>query len=92
MYLAHVEIYSDVSNAAVMRHPGRRFPGVLVLGDTLSSLCYQADAACKEARSGLDPDSYDELNELRNHLWALLTHYRTVLGEHNIPLPFVDNP
>src|SRR5262245_1747536 len=39
MHVEQVEIYSDVSNAAVMRHPGRRFPGVLVQGDTLYTLC-----------------------------------------------------
>lgn len=83
-----VEIYSDTSNAAVLRHPGRRFPGVLVQGDSLHSLCRRADDACKAARGVIDEDAYDELNELRNALWSYLTHYRVVLGEHQIPLPF----
>jgi len=30
-----IEIYSDKSNAAVLRHPGRKFSGLLVQGDTL---------------------------------------------------------
>jgi hypothetical protein len=29
MHIDPVEIYSDASNAAVMRHPGRRFPACL---------------------------------------------------------------
>ena len=33
-----VEIYSDKTNAAVLRHPGRHFPGVLVQGDDLYAL------------------------------------------------------
>ncbi|WP_425506589.1 DUF6959 family protein [Sphingomonas kyeonggiensis] len=33
-----IEIYSDATNAAVMRHPGRQFPGMLIQGDTLYSL------------------------------------------------------
>jgi len=33
-----VEIFSDATNAAVMRHPGRRFPGILVQGDTLHNI------------------------------------------------------
>lgn len=28
-----VEILSDTTNAAIMRHLGRRFPGVLIQGD-----------------------------------------------------------
>jgi Family of unknown function (DUF6959) len=30
MHVEPVEIYSDQTNAAIMRHPGRRFPGVLI--------------------------------------------------------------
>lgn len=92
MYVAEVEIFSDQSNAAVMRHPGRRFPGVLVQGDTLYRLCRQADLVCAEGLSRLNPESYQELNDLRNSLWGFLTHYKTILGEHEIALPFSEIP
>ena len=88
MHIRDVEIYSDQTNAAVMRHPDRRFPGVLVQGDSLYSLCVRADDACALARDLLDSDSYDELNELRNALWSYLNYYKSVLGEHQIPMPF----
>jgi uncharacterized protein DUF6959 len=87
-----IEIYSDATNAAVIRHPGRRFPGVLVQGDTLYTLCVAADKSCKAARGHVSEDAYLELNELRNHLWDLLKHYKQVLGEHHIELPFVERP
>ena len=90
MHTATVEIFSDQSNAAVVRHPGRRFPGVLVQGDSLFGLCCQADIACTAARSSLDSDSYEELNDLRNKLWGYLNHYKAVLQEHQLPLPFND--
>ena len=35
MRKATVEIFSDATNATVIRHPERRSPGVLVQGDTL---------------------------------------------------------
>lgn len=88
MRIEQVEIYSDQTNSAVVRHPGRRFPGVLVQGDTLYSLCHQADGVCQEVSR--DHPAYDELNDLRNHLWRLLSHYKLVLGEHGLPLPFVE--
>lgn len=81
-----VEILSDQTNAAVMRHPDRRFPGVLVQGDTLHSLCQRSDSACRKLHRGAP--GYDEANEVRNALWGLLNHYKTVLGEHDLPLPF----
>jgi hypothetical protein len=81
-----VEILSDKSNAAVLRHPGRAVPGVLVQGDSLYVLCQRADLACKEVGRGAP--GYDELNDLRNTLWLYLNHYKATLMEHGIALPF----
>jgi hypothetical protein len=92
MHVEQVEIYSDATNQAILRHPGRRFPGVLVQGDTLWTLCYKADELCLNGRNQLDARHYQELNELRNALWSFLTHYKAVLGEHGIPLPFCEIP
>ena len=83
-----VEILSDATNSAVMRHPGRRFPGVLIQGDSLSEMCKKVDRICVHARNQLSPDAYAELNELRNDLWGYLTHYKAVLSDHAIQLPF----
>jgi hypothetical protein len=90
MRVEPVEIYSDATNRAVLRHPGRKFPGVLIQGDSLHILCRQADRACLTARDSFDDESYIELNDLRNALWGYLTHYKKVLGEHDIQLPFND--
>jgi hypothetical protein len=92
MRIDQVEIYSDATNAAVMKHPGRHFPGVLVQGDTLHTLCVAADAACKASRGKIGEDAYAELSDLRNHLWEFLTHYKKVLAEHQMPLPFSETP
>jgi len=83
-----VDIYSDQTNAAILRHPGRKFPGVLVQGDTLYSMCFHADQVCAKAKGSLSVEAYSELNALRNNLWSFLNHYKVVLGEHQIPLPF----
>jgi hypothetical protein len=90
MRTATVEILSDATNASVLRHPDRRFPGVLVQGDTLYFLCAAADASCKAVKSQLSDEAYEELNDLRNRLWALLNHYKSVLHEHQLPLPFAE--
>lgn len=81
-----VEIYSDETNRAVIRHPGRKFPGVLIQGDTLYALCTMADEAYATAEPNKD------LNHLRDALQGLLLHYKIVLGEHDIPLPFSERP
>jgi hypothetical protein len=71
-----------------MRHPDRRFPGVLVQGDSLYSLCAQADNVCAAAKGKLGSDACDELNDLRDALWSYLDHYKSALGERQIPLSF----
>ncbi|MBY2914313.1 DUF6959 family protein [Rhizobium leguminosarum] len=84
-----VEIFSDMTNAAVMRHPGRKFPGILIQGDTLYTLCREADAACEKVGRGRP--GYEDLNDLRNALWFYLNHYKSTLHEHGIGLPFSED-
>jgi hypothetical protein len=47
-----------------------------------------ADDACKEAKEAGCLNAFEEVNELRNALWEHLNHYKQVLTEHNIELPF----
>lgn len=47
-----------------------------------------ADDACKEAKAAGCQGTFDEMNELRNALWERLNHYKQVLAEHSIELPF----
>jgi hypothetical protein len=90
MRIEPVEIYSDETNAAVMRHPGRRFPGLLFQGDTLHSMCLQADEICACISRGAA--GFEPANALRNRLWAALNHYKSTLDDHNIPVPFNEHP
>jgi hypothetical protein len=90
MRIDRVEIFSDQTNAAVMRHPDRHFPGVLIQGDNLHSLCRRADDLCQTI--GRSSPAYVEANALRNILQEYLNHYKVVLGEYDIRLPFSEAP
>ena len=92
MYVESVEIYSDETNAAVLRHPGRRFPGVLIQGDTLYTLSSALEGICLKARAQVDPEIYQELDDLRESMRAYLVHYKAVLDKHGLPLPFNEIP
>ena len=89
MKIESVEIYSDASNAAIMRHPGRRFPGVLVQGDTLHSIVGSLQVETQNAAS-LGEEPAAELAGVLERLEGLLAHYRSVLTENHIQLPFGD--
>lgn len=87
MHIEQVEIYSDASNAAIMRHPGRNFPGCLIQGDTLYRLIQSLEEVSCEA-SCLSEDAGYELADVVEQLNDLLSHYKTVLHEHEMELPF----
>lgn len=86
MRTEQVEIYSDATNAAVMRHPGRNFPGMLVQGDTLTRLSKMAAAALAGAKP--ESEQWHDLKELADELQWRVDVYVQVLREHNIQLPF----
>jgi hypothetical protein len=86
-----VEIYSDQTNAAVLRHPQRKFPGVLIQGDSLHALCRQTDDILADADSLRGTDAYDDLSDLGDRLRDYLRHYKVVMEEHRLPLPFNDS-
>jgi hypothetical protein len=85
-----VEIYSDATNQAILRHPGRRFPGVLVQGDTLSILHGQVALVLEKNGDVLGEDARLELEDVRDFLRACLDHYRAVLLDHGMKLPSVE--
>lgn len=89
MRLEQVEIFSDATNAAVLRHPGRRHPGCLIQGDSLFTLVQTLGSV--QGESGrLSDDASAGLAEVTEHLGELLAHYRTVLAQHHVELPFHD--
>lgn len=88
MYTANMEILSDEPNMAVLRHPGRKFPGVLVQGDTLHALVGQA-ANLLAMLGPEESGAANELADLKSRLETLLEHYEAVLAAHGLEPPFV---
>ncbi len=83
-----VEVYSDASNHAVMRHPGRRFPGSLVQGDSLFNLVSAAREVLRRASQLKDRELIESATELKDELESRLAHYEAVLVEHGLALPY----
>ena len=49
-------------------------------------LCHKIDAAIEKVDR--TSAAYKELNEVRNSLWSFKNHYKSVLVEHEILIPF----
>lgn len=82
------ELFTDGGNNAVVRLPGRNFPGVVVQGDSLSIL-RQAVAEVREACARGDAvEALESADFLLADLDAILERYTDALGRHGIKRPF----
>jgi hypothetical protein len=85
-----LEVYSETSNHAIVRPPGRRFPGSVIQGDSLSILCAEAQALSERIRA-LQVTDEELLYLAQTHQEKLLDrllHYQQVLLAHGISLPY----
>lgn len=91
MEVKPVEVYCEDSNYAVMKPPGRRFPGAVIQGDSLAILARNALRAVTRLRELQvdDDDLRGELVELTNELVGRVLHYQMVLEQHGIEFPHV---
>ncbi len=83
-----VEAFTEPVNYAVVRLPERKFPGVVVQGDSLWSIFSLAQEAKQALAEGQTVDAQQSLSELCEHLGAVVRQYEKLLGEHGIELPY----
>ena len=88
MEYMELEVYSQSTNRAVVKMPGRHFPGLVLQGDSLSQLLNLAQSIYEKSERTSDIHLINESRELRDNLQQLLSHYEATLSKHNIPLPY----
>ncbi|WNG45404.1 hypothetical protein F0U60_15810 [Archangium minus] len=88
MQKKELEVFSEASNVAIVRMPGRRFPGSVIQGDSLSILRGLANDLRNRLREHPDEDLRDTAQELFDLLDGRLRHYVNVLDAEGISLPF----
>ena len=87
MNYAQIEVLSSAVNQAVVRLPGRSFPGVVLQGDSLWNLCSQAKVIRQLCKSTDAKGVFAVADAVCAELEELVAHYETVLQAHNIALP-----
>lgn len=88
MERVEAELFTDGGNDAVIRLPGRRFPGVVIQGDSLHILRSDLAEVVSACERGHLADARDSASLLLAGLDALLTRYADALQEHEIPRPY----
>jgi hypothetical protein len=82
------ELFTDGGNDAVVRMPGRKFPGVLIQGDSLSILRADLAEAVESVDQGDIAGARETVGLLLKDLDALLARYTAALDSHGIPRPY----
>ncbi|WP_030547850.1 DUF6959 family protein [Streptomyces exfoliatus] len=88
MERVEAELFTDGGNDAVVRLPGRRFPGVLVQGDTLSTLSADVAELVELCAAGELEEARRVASLLRQDLGVKLQRYTDALDAHGERRPF----
>jgi hypothetical protein len=85
-----LEVFAEDVNYAIIKAPGRNYPGCLIQGDSLSILCRTVREIANQAKTAgiSDQDLLGNIEDLNNALIGRLLHYQQVLTEHGIKLPY----
>lgn len=88
MERVEVELFTDGSNNAVVRMPGRNFPGVLIQGDSLSILRSDVAEIRDACRAGDATEALEAAELLLESLDSILLRYADALEHHGLRKPF----
>jgi len=88
MERVEVELFTDGSNNAVVRMPGRQFPGVVVQGDSLWGLRRDVAEIRDACRGGDVAEALEAAEFLLENLDAMLLRYSDALERHGIRRPY----
>jgi hypothetical protein len=92
MEYIELEVYSQSINRGVIRMPSQNFPGLLLQGETLSTLSKLAATIQEHAQTTNDTKLIETSQELNDTLQKLISHFEATLTRHNIPLPYSTIP
>ena len=88
MEYMELEVYSQSIDRGIVRMPSQSFPGIVLQGETLSSLLRLAKLTYEKLPDTAGAELMDTARELMESIQKLISHYEATLGKHNIPLPY----
>ena len=86
-----VEIFSNKINAPIIKMPDRKFPGIVIQGDTMSSLCNLAAAIRDLCVDSTSEELRDKTEDIVDRLLNYLSIYESTLKDHQMDLPYFNS-
>ncbi|GGQ18014.1 MULTISPECIES: DUF6959 family protein [Streptomyces] len=88
MELIEAELLTDPGNDTVVRLPPRRFPGVLIQGDSLSIIRSDVAEIVEACAQGDVDDAHEAATLLLANIDELLDRYESALRAHGLERPY----
>jgi len=82
------KILSHYSNSGIVQMPGRKFPGIVMQGDSLFNLHGSLVTALADAKRRRDEDTFYDLFSFAQILEGQLLQYEQVLKEIGMENPY----
>jgi len=92
MRVEKVEVYSHATNSAIIRMPERKFPGVLIQGDSLSILFAETMELVEALATSKDEEAFFTALFMAERLESHLLGYEETLVRNGIKLPYHRDP
>lgn len=83
-----VDLLSPPVNFAVVQLPERKYPGVVVQGDTLHSLLQQVGQMERLLAAGDLEELSDDVEDLKKRLTDAVGYFERICAERGIELPY----
>jgi hypothetical protein len=82
------ELISHIPNSGIVQMPGRRFPGVVIQGDSLFSIYGSMRDLIEHFRRIRDEEHFYDALEVAEAIQAQLRHYEDALTSAGLELPY----
>jgi len=92
MEYMELEVYSQSINRGVVKMPSQGFPGLVIQGETLSTLLKLATSIHEKSQGTSDTELIASSVEMKESLEKLVAHFESTLSRHKIPMPYSTVP
>jgi hypothetical protein len=89
MKTIEMEMLSETINCPIVLIPGRRFPGMVIQGDSLSILLGLTNDIEHHCASLKNEELIATVARLRQHLTDYVSEYEATMKAHGLALPYV---
>ena len=82
------KIISDLTNSSIVNLPGRKYPGLVIQGDSLSNIHSGLMTILEDTETKVEKETFLNILEQAEVIENHLLNYEKTLKDHSIDLPY----